>query len=220
MSIQTDDFVNTRTLTKSRRKRAVGRPTIRKNGQAFTGVERVQRYRKKFKMREQRRKHGLVRGECVEWYTPETIIQAARRVMGKIDVDPSSCELAQTVVRAKTFHTILDNGLKQDWHGNIWLNPPYSRGFISLFVDKLIAEINAGHTTQAILLTRCGTDTKWFHRAATEAQAVCFPSRIKFWGAGKQIKTSMMTQVILYFGDKPDKFGKQFSEFGFVRIFA
>jgi ParB family chromosome partitioning protein len=220
MSIQTDDFVNTRSLTKSRRKRAVGRPTIRKNGQAFTGVERVQRWRRQEKIREQQRKHGIANGECVEWYTPAEIIVAARHVMGRIDLDPASCELAQTVVKARMFHTADDNGLKHPWHGNVFVNPPYSRGYIPLFVNKLIAEIHAGHTSQAILLTRGGTDTKWFNRAAGAASAICFPSRIKFWGVDKQIKTSMMTQVILYFGNKPEKFRKKFSQFGFVRIFA
>jgi ParB family chromosome partitioning protein len=223
MSIQSDNFVAVAGATKLRRKRPVGRPTKRKNGKAYSGAERSKNWRRKEKIREQQRKYGLptdMSQQVMEWYTPPDIIQAAHRVMGKIDVDPTSCELAQTVVRAKIFHTVDDNGLKHPWHGTIWLNPPYTRGFIALFVDKLITEINAGHATQAILLTRGGTDTKWFHRAATAAQAVCFPSRIKFWSADRKIKTSLMTQVILYFGNKPEKFQKQFSQFGFVRMFV
>jgi hypothetical protein len=38
-----------------------------------------------------------------EWYTPVKYIEAARRVLGNIDLDPASCEAAQTTVRARQF---------------------------------------------------------------------------------------------------------------------
>jgi hypothetical protein len=34
---------------------------------------------------------------------------------------------------------IEDDGLSQPWSGKVWLNPPYSREKIGLFVDKIIS---------------------------------------------------------------------------------
>ena len=41
--------------------------------------------------------------------------------------DPASHPLAQARVRATQFFTQEDDGLKREWHGRVWLNPPYSQ---------------------------------------------------------------------------------------------
>ena len=99
-------------------------------------------------------------------YTPAVYIEATRAVLGTIDLDPASSEIAQTLVQARAFFTAEREGLAQEWHGNVWLNPPYSRDLIGRFVDKLLLEILAGRTQQAILLVHAYTDTGWFRRAA------------------------------------------------------
>jgi hypothetical protein len=73
-----------------------------------------------------------------ERYTPAKYIEIARTVMGTIDVDPASCEMAQKIVKATTFFTVKDDGLNKEWIGNIWLNPPYHRGLGPKFIDKLV----------------------------------------------------------------------------------
>lgn len=59
-----------------------------------------------------------------EHYTPPSIIEKARLTMGSIDIDPASCELANTLVRANQFYTKEDDGLIKRWRRNVFLNPP------------------------------------------------------------------------------------------------
>jgi hypothetical protein len=85
-----------------------------------------------------------------ERYTPAKYIEAAREVLGRIDLDPASSKQAQKVVKARKMFTARENGLEQEWNGNIWLNPPYHRELGPKFIKKLLEEIAAGRTKEAI----------------------------------------------------------------------
>lgn len=62
--------------------------------------------------------------ESNEHYTPLWIVEKARLVMGSIDLDPASCELANSIVKANKFYSQQDKGLEKEWFGNVFLNPP------------------------------------------------------------------------------------------------
>lgn len=64
-----------------------------------------------------------------EWYTPLPYVEAARAVMGTIDIDPASSDKANETVQAEHYYTIADNGLVRPWYGRVWLNPPYVARF-------------------------------------------------------------------------------------------
>jgi phage N-6-adenine-methyltransferase len=154
-----------------------------------------------------------------EWYTPVQYIDAARHVLGGIDVDPASSELAQEVVGAAKFYTVADNGLLHDWNGSVWMNPPYSQPHIQLFIEKLVTEVRAERTTAAIALTHNYTDTEWFHIAARACTAICFTrGRIKFVNPEGEEAAPTQGQAFFYFGDKAAYFGDVFSNFGFVVV--
>jgi phage N-6-adenine-methyltransferase len=137
----------------------------------------------------------------------------ARVVLGAFDVDPASNKEAQKYVKAKKFYSIEDDGLKQEWHGRIWLNPPYAN--MEEFVEKLVKEIDAGRVTSAIMLTHNYTDTKWFHLAVSRCSAICFTSgRVKFWNPNGKVAQPTQGQCFFYFGSNPEKFAEIFDEFG------
>ena len=116
-----------------------------------------------------------------EWYTPAEYIELAREVMGGIDLDPATSAAAQETVHAEKWFDEKTNGLAQEWHGRVWLNPPYAQPFIAEFANKMAMEFSAGRVSEAVMLTHNYTDTAWFHEIASAASAICFTrGRIRF----------------------------------------
>jgi ParB family chromosome partitioning protein len=153
-----------------------------------------------------------------EWYTPAEYIEIVRAALGgKIDVDPASSDVAQTTVAAAVYYTTENDGLKQEWSGTVYLNPPYAQPIMSEFVSKLIIEIGAKRTKAAILLTHNYTDTAWFQEAAGIADAICFTrGRVKFVDPNGNVAAPTQGQAFFYFGKNIKEFYQQFSSIGFV----
>lgn len=150
-----------------------------------------------------------------EWYTPAEYIEAARAVLGTIDLDPASCPLANTVVQAAAYFTADEDGLAHPWRGAVWLNPPYAAAVINAFAAKLIAEHSAGRVTAAVVLVNNATETGWFQTLAASAAAACFPtSRIRYWGPDGVKNTPLQGQALLYLGAHPDRFIDGFRAIG------
>lgn len=107
-----------------------------------------------------------------EWYTPQEIIDA----LGRFDLDPCA-PVSPLWETADVMYNKNDNGLTKDWFGRVWLNPPYSRPLIELFVRRL-AEHGDGI---ALLFNRC--DNKLFQDIVFEqATALKFlRNRIRFF---------------------------------------
>lgn len=156
-----------------------------------------------------------------EWYTPAHIIEAARACMGGIDLDPASCEEANRVVRASAFYTREQDGLQQEWKGRVWLNPPYSRGVIEAFAQKLI---HSPQIEAAILLTNNASDTAWWQQCAKRARAICFlRGRLTFWGPQERGNSPTQGQTVMLFRGYSDvdiphmtRFEHEFSQLGVI----
>ena len=154
-----------------------------------------------------------------EWYTPSEYIEAAREVLGEIDLDPASCDVAQQTVTARVYYTREQDELAKDWRGRVWMNPPYSTGLVERFMDKLIRGYSLGDVPEAITLTNNSTETRWFQRAIGESSGMCLPSsRVRFLNeAGEPIASPLQGQALLYFGDDAERFAGTFRKFGVCR---
>lgn len=152
----------------------------------------------------------------IEWYTPREYIELARKVMGSIDIDPASSKAANKTVKATKYYTMTTDGLKKEWHGNVWMNPPYENGLVSTFVTNLAGEIGNGNITQAVVLVNNATDTKWFVEFAASMTMLCLKTgRIAFVNeGGEAIKGALQGQVFGYYGKRQKSFASAFADVG------
>lgn len=150
----------------------------------------------------------------VEYYTPAFIIEAARAVLGCIDLDPASSPAANAVVKATNFYTQVDDGMAQSWHGNVWMNHPFSREENALWIDKLCAEYERGEVTQACCITFAATSEAWFQPLFS--YPLCFLSpRTNYVTPTGDIKQGVTKgSVVAYLGANIVGFLREFQPLG------
>ncbi len=74
-----------------------------------------------------------------EWYTPKWIIDT----LGPFDLDPCAPPIeVRPYEIAPTAYTKDDDGLSREWHGTVWMNPPYSRVLLRRFCERMTAHGN------------------------------------------------------------------------------
>ena len=153
-----------------------------------------------------------------EWYTPPDILEKARAAMGSIDCDPASSKAANEHVKAELYFSEDENGLEQEWHGNVWMNPPYAQPLIGDFAHALVSRVASGEIEQACVLVNNATETAWFQLMAASCAAICFPlGRIRF--LDQKLNPSgapLQGQAILYFGKDARAFLESFGGLGFT----
>ncbi len=153
-----------------------------------------------------------------EWYTPEGIIDAARELMGEIDLDPATCMAAQKVIQAVDWYTKEDDGLTQAWMGRIWCNPPYSYPLIEKFTQKAISEYDAGHITEGLMLVNNCTDAAWFVAMAERFPLMFTKGRAKFWQEDQRTFATRQGQAIFYMGPNIEQFHACFNALAYAPI--
>jgi phage N-6-adenine-methyltransferase len=147
-----------------------------------------------------------------DWYTPAAIVEAARALMGVIDLDPASSDAAQGVVSAGRFFTKENDGLAQEWAGKVFLNPPYSYPLVERFATKLTEEYDAGRVAQAVLLVNNCTDAAWFVGLSRRFPLMFTIGRCAFWRPGtNETFAARQGQALFYLGPRVDAFFKTFA---------
>ncbi len=90
-------------------------------------------------------------------FTPPHVVEATSTTLGgEIDLDPASCASANTVVRAKRYYTVADDGLVQPWSGRVFVNPPGGKvggkSQAGLFFAKAVTMWLAGRVDAVVFL--------------------------------------------------------------------
>jgi hypothetical protein len=156
----------------------------------------------------------------VEWYTPPIYIEMARRVLGQIDLDPATNEVAQAWIKAAKYFSAAEDGLKQSWQGRVWCNPPYGR-HVKRWLAKTITSYQSGDVDAAIVLLN-RTGATWYTELRKEVTAVCeVDKRIAFIDAtGVPQGSPRHYNNFLYLGQNVELFQEVFKPLGEVRLYA
>lgn len=150
-----------------------------------------------------------------DFYTAPEVIEAARAVLGHIDLDPASHAVANRVVKAARFYSIAENGLTKKWRGNVWLNPPFSQW--KQWVPKVISEWRSGRVSAMLALSAMRTVTaQYFNPFLMECSGMCImQGRRRFWG-GVAGDSPDDGHAVYYFGPNFPRFAASFGAFGAV----
>lgn len=165
-----------------------------------------------------------------EWYTPSWILDAARDVLGPIDLDPATSPKANYEVMAARVNgpgfEQPTNGLEHYWSEpvqgeqrpcTIWLNPPSPA---IVWWSKLIHELELGHVKHALFLA-------YNVQLAQVSQGkgipsildfpVCwFSKRIRFVGAGNSPANASALVYVPGTIDRTEQFMLSFSQYGTI----
>jgi hypothetical protein len=151
---------------------------------------------------------ALHSNEHAEHYTPTAIASLAHKVMGRISLDPFSCDRANEVIRADMIYTVEDDGFEAPWGDtadpqSVFCNPPSGRvkrkparadkarvkpGQAHAWW-KLIDEWEAGLVLHAVFLSfnmNLFQTAQRFGYPAPFEFPFCVPGkRLKFWGVDR-----------------------------------
>ncbi len=153
-----------------------------------------------------------------EFATPTEIWRPLSRAVDGFDLDP--CSGAEAVPIAPERYTKEDDGLRQPWHGDVFVNPPWSGSdgdgsAKEAWLQKAISEALREETDRIIVLLPVDTSTHWFHSYVVEAESVCFvgPGRIPFEGGDRNPSFGLLIAV---FGPVDDRLANALDTFGVV----
>lgn len=112
------------------------------------------------------------RGKSDEWYTPAYIFAALGE---RFDLDVAAPRAGAPFVPADRW--ISKNSLETDWHGFVWMNPPYGhQNEKRRWLDKFFEHGNG------IALMPDRTSAPWWQEAAARADMMLFVSpKVQFF---------------------------------------
>jgi len=164
--------------------------------------------------------HQLINQDSgdVEYYTPAHIVDAARRTMGGVDLDPFSSASANERVRASRYFTLDDDGLNQPWFGRFWMNHPFGRETNRLCIEKAEREYMEGRAEEGCCITFAATSEAWFQPLMCRPQCYLTPRTNYHLPDGTLKRGVSKGSVVTYFGLNVDGFAREFAPLGVVKV--
>lgn len=125
------------------------------------------------------------------WETPQELFDKYDEIY-RFETDV--CALPENA-KCKRFFTPEMDGLKQEWSGVCWCNPPYGRQ-IGKWVEKAVKSF-----ATVVMLLPARTDTKWFHDWCLPYGKIEFlRGRLKFGGCDNSAPFPSM--IVIFEGEK------------------
>jgi len=109
-----------------------------------------------------------------EWETPQWLFDRLDSLFHfELDVCASD-----STAKCQQYFSVKEDGLKQEWRGSCWMNPPYGRE-IGRWVEKAyLSSLDEGATVVCLLPAR--TDTLWWHKYCSKGEVYFLKGRLKF----------------------------------------
>lgn len=183
-----------------------------------------------------------------DFWTPPFIVEAARSLMGGIDLDPAtSVEANQKNVKAAAFYTKKANGLSLSWGSTdkplrVWMNHPFSAGWTACdenckrktcqkrghvyedipsnadWINKLVDEVAARRVVEACCITFASTSEAWFKPLLYHPQCFLTPRTNYYLPNGELYPGVTKGSVVTYFGTRPKRFKEFFESHGICKV--
>lgn len=137
----------------------------------------------------------MLSSKDMDWETPQDFFDKLNKEFN-FTLDP--CATKKTA-KCKKYYTEEDNGLEQDWSGEIvFCNPPYGSA-IKHWVKKCYVESNKPNT-KVVMLIPARTDTIYFHDFIYQDAEIRFiKGRLKFGGKQKGSGAAPFPSMVVVF---------------------
>ena len=135
---------------------------------------------------------GMLSSLTDQWATPQRVFDLLNAEFGfELDV----CALPGNA-KCRRYFTPKVDGLKQDWKGKCWMNPPYGRA-IGNWMRKAYESSLQGATVVCLVPAR--TDTAWWHDYATKGEIRFVRGRLRF---GTATSAAPFPSAVVIFQDR------------------
>lgn len=130
------------------------------------------------------------RDDLGTWYTPPDLLVRLYEVFA-FDLDP--CSPARPTVKCRAFFTEQHDGLKQPWHGTVYMNPPYDD--VPRWVEKALGELEARRARKVVALVPYRPEVSLSSRLVRSgADIFILEDRLRF-GGRKHVAPSVSALV-------------------------
>lgn len=133
---------------------------------------------------------GLFTSNTDLWETPQDFFD---RLNKEFNFELDVCATDENA-KCEEYFTEETDGLKQEWTGVCWMNPPYGRQ-IGKWVKKAYESSLNGATVVCLLPAR--TDTRWWHDYCMKGEIRLVKGRLKF---GDSKNSAPFPSAVVVFG--------------------